>query len=588
MNRNHQHDLTTKTLRRVMLVVALVMLLQAAIFCFVLYHTQMDHYFDRLMNLAMALADALDERSIGLLATVSSLPPTEQLAAAHAALQPLIDHFAEHNPGFGLGFYCKQLDSIVATFPYDASFLRPVAADSPYMRSYITGRPERVLARTSLTWAGLPLAAATYPISRNGVVLGHTWANNKLGDVYLGIGKALAVLLGLYGLVAVAIWRLLRGHFEGLRSGIKQISLAAIAGQASAGQTMPELQELVQSLRASRSVSERVIEQSVDMICTTDREARLLSVNPAGERMLGYPADELLHRPVSEFIAAEDQAKYRQGGRMLTSSQVISNWELRLQQRDGSVRTTTWSCYPDRDAGIIYCTARDVTEFRLLQQQVVRLDRLDLAGQMAAAISHEVRNPLTTVRGYLQLMRRNSQTATESDRLGLMIEELDRANGIITEFLALAKPQSDDRNQVTLGTIIERVAPLIEADCLLRGCSLELCLAETARLELDEKEIRQLLLNLARNGLDAMPNGGRLTITTTGTEAEVRLTVTDQGSGIPPAALERIWDPFFTTKSSGTGLGLAVCHRIANNHNGHIWVDQTGPTGTTIVVRFAR
>nr|WP_315989878.1 ATP-binding protein [Desulforamulus aquiferis] len=166
-----------------------------------------------------------------------------------------------------------------------------------------------------------------------------------------------------------------------------------------------------------------------------------------------------------------------------------------------------------------------------------------------------------------------------------MIEELDRANSIISEFLSMGSNKISEFTIGNLNTIVNAIVPLIQADALSQNKYLLLEINEIANLLLNPNEIRQLILNLCRNGLEAMEEGNYLTIKTYQEANRVVLAVTDQGSGIKPEVLEKIGTPFLSTKDNGTGLGLGVCYGIANRHNAKIDI-QTGSKGTTFFVKF--
>lgn len=192
---------------------------------------------------------------------------------------------------------------------------------------------------------------------------------------------------------------------------------------------------------------------------------------------------------------------------------------------------------------------------------------------------------MTTVRGFLQLMGGKEEFQKSRGHIELMIEELDRANDIISDFLSLAKNKTVDLKPLSLKDLIKNLAPLIHADVMVSDHEFVLDVQDTKVLLLDEKEIRQLILNLVRNGLEAMGKSGTLTIKTFMDNGEAILTVSDEGSGIASEDLEKIGSPFFTTKESGTGLGLATCYSICARHNATIHID-TGPEGTTFLIRF--
>ncbi|AJQ26461.1 HAMP domain-containing histidine kinase [Pelosinus fermentans] len=220
-----------------------------------------------------------------------------------------------------------------------------------------------------------------------------------------------------------------------------------------------------------------------------------------------------------------------------------------------------------------------------IEKQIARLDRLNIIGEMAAGIAHEVRNPMTTVRGFLQMLAKKDNDSPHFAFYGIMIEELDRANGIITEFLSLAKNKAVNLEYTNLNQIIEAIVPLIEADARISNKSIVLELSEIPELLIDEKEIRQVILNMVRNGLEAMNEKGKVRIKTYCEENVVVMAIADQGPGIKTEILENIGIPFQTTKESGTGLGLPVCYSIAARHNAKITVE-TGSKGTEFFIKF--
>lgn len=232
----------------------------------------------------------------------------------------------------------------------------------------------------------------------------------------------------------------------------------------------------------------------------------------------------------------------------------------------------------------IYLLKREIIESKRTEMEMVRLERLNLIGEMAASISHEVRNPMTTVKGFLQLLKRR-QKLNDREYFDIMIEELDRANNILSQFLSISKNKATMLEWHNINAIVASILPLVQADAKNNNKLLTVELNDVPDLQLDMQEIRQLLLNLARNGFEAMPSGGQLKIKTFSTNLEVVLAVSDEGNGIEECILEKLGTPFFTTKEQGTGLGLAVCYGIASRHNGRISIE-TGPMGSTFYVYF--
>ncbi|TWH51564.1 ATP-binding protein [Sporomusa sp. KB1] len=233
----------------------------------------------------------------------------------------------------------------------------------------------------------------------------------------------------------------------------------------------------------------------------------------------------------------------------------------------------------------ITLSGRNITEKKILENEIGRLDRLNIVGEMAASIGHEIRNPLTTVRGYLQMFGMKEKYAEHKEQFNTMIEELDRANLIITEFLSLAKNKVVDFQRANLNEIINTLLPLLQAEALHRGNELRIELGDIPELELDKKEMRQLLMNLVRNAEEALLSNGTIVIKTGLDEGNVFLSVQDSGHGISKDILDKLGTPFLTTKDNGTGLGLPVCYRIAERHKAKIKV-KTGVNGTTFFVKF--
>ncbi len=229
---------------------------------------------------------------------------------------------------------------------------------------------------------------------------------------------------------------------------------------------------------------------------------------------------------------------------------------------------------------------QDLTEEEKMRTELDNVERLTLVGQMAAGITHEIRNPMAVVRGFLQLMREKSPSDLDS-YYQIVMDELDRANGIINDFLSLAQSRISDMETVQLHLIIEELAPLLWADANLRGQTVELKLTgDLPPLQLNVREIKQLVLNLARNGMEAMGAKGVLTLETQRAGNHIELVIRDTGSGIPQSQLEQLFVPFFTTKSHGTGLGLSLCLSIVERHGGKIAVATEEGTGTSFIVSF--
>jgi two-component system, sporulation sensor kinase E len=228
----------------------------------------------------------------------------------------------------------------------------------------------------------------------------------------------------------------------------------------------------------------------------------------------------------------------------------------------------------------------DITEYEKLKENMAKLDRLDLVGEMAAGVAHEIRNPMTVIKGYLQFLSKRVPTDI-LEQFDIILGELERIEAIITDFLSLAGNKTAENKEQNLNAIIEAIIPLIATDAMKRGIDLKVKLAaKLPSVILNEKEMKQLLLNLTRNGMEAMEQGGTLLIESAINDDSVSLCVRDSGCGIDKQNLEKIFDPFFTTKENGTGLGLAVCAGIIRRNNGRIEVQSEPLKGTRFTIRF--
>ena len=353
---------------------------------------------------------------------------------------------------------------------------------------------------------------------------------------------------------------------------------------------LEENSRLLESLKYSEEHFRSVAQSAVDAIITIDKDGKIIFWNNSAESIFGYSREEAVGSDITIIIPERLRAGHLGGVEKMVpwgAGRNGSPLESYALGRDGNEIPVEVSVSRWISQGNVYFTGiiRELTNRIRLQGEMARLDRLDLVGQLAAGIGHEIRNPMTAVRGFLQLLAEKDECAKFRDYFDLMVSELDRANTIITEFLSMARNKQTDMQMKNINSVVMALQPLILADAMHGNKNLSVEVEEVPDILLNEKEIRQLILNLVRNGLDAMPTEGILTIKTCADGEGVLLSVQDQGYGIQPDVLEKIGTPFFTTKDNGTGIGLAVCYGIAARHNASIDID-TGPWGTLFSVRF--
>jgi len=309
---------------------------------------------------------------------------------------------------------------------------------------------------------------------------------------------------------------------------------------------------------------------------------KIIEVNEALVMESPYTREELLGSNVTDikfWVDLNDRHRYME---KFEQDGLVRNCEFKCYAKAGAIKTVLFSAAHIMwgNEKCLIASYYDITELRRYQQEMTRVDRLNLVGEMAAGFAHEIRNPITTIRGFLQLF-------IEQDRehMNLMLEELDAVNAIITEFILLSEDKALEKKRQSLNEKIKHIFPLIQAEAIEQAKSVQMELGNIPYIIIDRNEIEQLILNLARNGLEAMSPGGILSIRTFPSEEGVVLVVQDQGNGIPQAIMHRIGSPFFTTRAEGTGLGLAKCYSIANRHTAKLDFE-TDATGTTFYVRF--
>lgn len=345
------------------------------------------------------------------------------------------------------------------------------------------------------------------------------------------------------------------------------------------------LKRALLALRTSEKRNNELLSALPDLLIFLSNDGVYLDYHATHPKLLYTSIEARLGKHISEVMPPEQAQKF-----ILAIERVVKTGIMEIVEYQLTVKNVL--CFFEAriisfDVDRVLVIVRDTSELTRLKQEISRLDKLHLVGEMAASIGHEVRNPMTTVRGFLQLFSRKAEFAGYTERFNLMIEELDRANEIISEFLSLAKNKALKLERQNLNTIINTIAPLIQSNATMSNKFLRLDLQVIPDLRLDAQEIRQLILNLVQNGLEAMLPATTITIKTFHKNNQVVMAIQDMGSGIPPDFMEKVGIPFFTTKENGTGLGLAVCYSIAARHNASIEAC-SNPDGTTFFIRFDR
>jgi two-component system sensor histidine kinase PilS (NtrC family) len=368
------------------------------------------------------------------------------------------------------------------------------------------------------------------------------------------------------------------------------LAIGALAGALAerlraTGTRLATVAETVEDIRA---FNEHVINSLVSGLVTADADCRILTFNRAASAITGVHAGRAIGRNAGGVLGLPAHFVNRLSALGRTRGQRI-DYEYRSEDgRDIELGLTAARlAFPDGRTGYLF-TFQDVTDVKRLEREAgIRL-RLAAVGEMAAGIAHEIRNPLASMSGSLQVLRAELPLTEDQEQLmDIVLRESDRLNGTIRSFLAYARPQRPTITRLDLGQAVRDTARLLRngADVQDHHVVDVDVPAAPVWLEADENQMRQIVWNLASNGLRAMRDGGRLRLVVEEPEGDtVVLRVEDEGCGIAPGDIERIFQPFRSSFEKGTGLGMATVHRIVTDAKGSIHVASRVGKGTTMRV----
>ncbi|MDT3425930.1 signal transduction histidine kinase [Paenibacillus forsythiae] len=243
----------------------------------------------------------------------------------------------------------------------------------------------------------------------------------------------------------------------------------------------------------------------------------------------------------------------------------------------------------DMNGGYLF-TFKEISDYKKIEQTAYQNDNLAMLGKLSASIAHEIRNPLTAIRGFIQLLRPHLQGLGKEEYAKIILAEIDRANDIIHEFLSSSKPSSPQAGIISVSALLKEVILLTESEVLMKGCQIVLNSSPSdLYISVDVKQIKQVLINMIRNALEAISDRlddstGKIELGAYREGGEVRLIVSDNGKGMDVCTMSHLFNQFFTTKENGTGLGLSVSDRIIKNHGGRISVSSRINEGTSFVI----
>jgi PAS domain S-box-containing protein len=340
------------------------------------------------------------------------------------------------------------------------------------------------------------------------------------------------------------------------------------------------LKRMEEDLKKTNNKIENILESITEGFFAMDHEWRFTYINTQGAKMLMKSKEELLGKcALDMFPYSEKEWCYMHYEKALIQQQPLKFEsfvnEMWLEER----------VYPTSDGISVYFV--DITEEKASEELLRRTDKLTAVGQLAAGVAHEIRNPLTALRGFVQLIQRASDEKHIA-YTDIMLSELDRIEFIISEFLVLSKPQVVTFHEHDLATLIRQTMTLVETQAIIHNVQISTEFeSDIPLIRCEPNQLKQVFINILKNAIESMPDGGDININLKRSDDDrILIRFTDQGSGISEERMTKLGEPFYTTKEKGTGLGLMVSYKIIENHRGSISVHSQQSKGTTFDIRI--
>jgi PAS domain S-box-containing protein len=350
-----------------------------------------------------------------------------------------------------------------------------------------------------------------------------------------------------------------------------------------------EKKYIEKTLEASESKYRLIAENTSDLIMVMDKDHSISYCSPSHEFVLGYQDFKFEGTALCELVHPDDVGMFRRTIKRMFENMEAHSMEFRLQQKEGRWIEFESRCRPVKgDGGIIehiVIISRDISERKKAEEFLLQSEKLSIVGEMAAGVAHEIRNPLTTIKGFLQIYKRENHTIKYSD---LLLSELERIETITSELLSLGKPQAVQLTHTDVKELIAYTVEFLSPQALLRNIEFKLSYEEsTFPITCEKNQLKQVFLNILKNAIESMPNGGVIQISLRReAEDECVILVKDQGCGIPEELIPRLGQPFYSLKEKGTGLGLMISHKIIKQHHGSITYRSKVNEGTLIEIRI--
>ncbi|WP_040205172.1 ATP-binding protein [Neobacillus jeddahensis] len=349
------------------------------------------------------------------------------------------------------------------------------------------------------------------------------------------------------------------------------------------------LSDMYKLVEASESKYRLIAENTSDLIMVMDKEQSITYFSPSHEHVLGFQCCELERFDLCMFIHHDDVTMFRSKILRIVELKKSLSMEFRLKHKEGHWVEFESRCMPVKgetdSIENIVIISRDISERKKSEEILLQSEKLSIVGELAAGVAHEIRNPLTTIKGFVQLYKAENSSIKYND---LLLNELERIETITSELLTLGKPQAVNLNRTNVGELIENTLELLSPQALLNNIQFKLKIEDPPLMITGERnQLKQVFLNVLKNAIEAMPQGGEIVISLRkGAVEECIISVQDQGCGIPEELLPRLGEPFYSLKEKGTGLGIMICHKILKQHHGSITYTSKIKEGTRVEIKL--
>ena len=333
----------------------------------------------------------------------------------------------------------------------------------------------------------------------------------------------------------------------------------------------------------------QLVEHALVMIAVI-YDDKWVYMNDMGIKMLkAADKKDVLHKNIYNFIHEKFHESCRQGiETILNENRPVELMEQEWLTVEGNVIYVEAIGLPItyHNKPAIQFIVRDINDRKQAEQLMVNSEKLSIAGKLAAGIAHEIRNPLTSIKGFLQLLE-SEMKDTQRNYFNIIWSELNRIEWIVSELLILAKPQTKNIAIRNIRSLIDQVATLMGTEAIMNNVEIKTTFDSDAfYVRCDENQLKQVFINLIKNAIEAMPDGGKILLDVKKWCDDVVVRISDEGCGIPEKMLDKVGQPFFTTKKQGTGLGLMVSFSIIEHHEGNVTIHSREGQGTTFIVRL--